>query len=122
MIDTGAASGSKSGKMRYMAYCAATGRTSAINNTRSAICHFGIGFTESLDIATVKFLVWLLWRNFELQVLDTDISMLLSKMDMDRLGIYLNNLKNRLVHASSGEFSKVTRIRDRPFLGWIEPI
>lgn len=105
--------------MWYMAYCSATGRTTAINNTYSAICHFCIGSTESLGTATIEFLVGSLCHTFELHVVDIAVPVLLSITDMGSLGIYLNNLKTRLIHACSGEFSNVTSIRDQPFLRWV---
>lgn len=43
---------------------------------------------------------------------------LLSIDDMDRLGIFLQNLDNVLVHRDYGEPAEVTRVNGHPYLQW----
>lgn len=53
---------------------------------------------------------------FELHVVDADVYILLSTDDMDRLGVYFNNLTNQLVHPGSRQCAVVSRVDGHSFL------
>lgn len=56
--------------------------------------------------------------DFEIHIIEDDLPILLSLADMDRLGIYFNNLTNRLVHHHSKQFTIVKRLFGHPFIQW----
>lgn len=51
-----------------------------------------------------------------MNIIDEGIPLLLSLADMDHIGLFYNNLQDRLIHPASGQFVKVTRFHDRLFL------
>lgn len=118
MIDTGAARGSSAGKAQYQAYCSKTGRQVNINESRAARCHFGIGSAVSLGTASITFPIGSFWVSFDAHIVDADTPILMSIDDMDRLGVYLNNLENVLVHSKTGSKVPITRVRGHPFVQW----
>lgn len=56
--------------------------------------------------------------SFDLHIVDADTLILLSIDDMDRLGIYLQNLDNVLVHRNSGKKANIVRLDAHPYLHW----
>lgn len=122
MIDTGAARGSTSGKRQYFAYCRSTGREPKIDSRRAAVCHFGIGSAKSCGVANIAIPVGNLWVAFNTHIVDADVPTLLCIDDMDRLGLFYNNLTNKLIHPASGAHSDVVRVQGHPFIQWNERI
>lgn len=55
---------------------------------------------------------------FKIHIVEADVPILLSIDDMGRLGIYLNNLTNKLEHPKSGEKADITRTHGHPFVLW----
>lgn len=118
LIDTGAAKGSSAGSNQYKAYCEYVGQDPRIDRSKAATCHFGIGSTKSVGTASIIFPIGNLWLSFDAHVVEADTPILLSIDDMDRLGIYLNNLKDQLVHQDTALVAKVQRKRGHPFILW----
>lgn len=118
MIDTGAARGSTSGSVQYKAYCDFIGKSPSVDDSRAAMCHFGIGSARSRGVASIEFPVGELWFTIEAHIVDADTPILLAIDDMDRLGIYFNNLENTVIHTSSGQRGLVSRVRGHPFIQW----
>lgn len=56
--------------------------------------------------------------SFDVHVVLTDTPILLSIEDMDRLGIYFDNLDNSVVYKCSDESSKVSMTGGHPFIFW----
>lgn len=100
----------------FYAYYKEMRQKSVLNDTRAAHCHFGIGTTISSGVGNIVSPVGKLWMSFDLNVANADTPILLSIDDMDRLGIYLLNLDNVLVHRNSGETTKITRVNGHPYL------
>lgn len=118
MVDTCAAKGSSAGKLQFEAYCSATGNKADIDKTRAAECHFGFGSAMSMGVAKTSFTLGSYWLSFHAHVLDTEPPILMSIDDMDRLGIYLNNLENALIQPKAGQKASVNRVNGHPFLRW----
>ena len=57
-----------------------------------------------------------LWLSFDIQVDSADGPTLLSIEDMDRIGLYLNNLYDKLIHPASGQDAVVVRGNGHPFV------
>lgn len=91
MIDIGTARGITSSRTQNTAYCVATRRALEMGKTHVAICRFVIGFVEVLSVAVTEFPIGSVWRMVVLHVVDSNVPMLLSIMDLDRLGMNLNN-------------------------------
>lgn len=116
MIDTGATRGSSGGKRQFFNYCKAMGQKSVFDDICAARCHFGIETTISSGVGNIVFLVVKLWMSFDIHVVNADTPKLRSIDDMDRLGIYMQNLDNFLIHRDSGETAKIARVNSHPYL------
>lgn len=53
-------------------------------------------------MATVEFSIGNIWLQFDMHVVEAPIQMLICVNDMDKNGIYFNNLTNVLIHYASG--------------------
>lgn len=73
---------------------------------------------KSRGVATVEFPVYNIVLKCSMHIINSDLPNLLSLADMGRLGVYYNNLENKLYHVPSGFTSKCLRQKDRPFLWW----
>lgn len=89
-----------------------------MDSSTSAIVHFGINCIQSGGVAKIIFPVDNLCLSFDAHIVESNVSMLLSIYDMDRLGIYLKNLENRLMHSVSQSSAKVIRLRGHPNVRW----
>lgn len=108
LVDTGAAKASSAGVIQYDAYCRYVGESLIIADFRAAVCHFEIGSVKSQGMAPIAFL--------DDSIVDSDTHILLSVNDMDRIGIYFNNLEDKVVHTSSVIKSKIIRKCNHSFL------
>lgn len=118
MIDTGCARASSGGLSQYRAYCRHVGQPENIDPSKKVFCKFGISGTDSIGRARVQFPIKGIMLEFSMHVIDDDLPILLSLADMDKLGIYYNNLTNSVIHQSSKERMEVTRFYGHPFLRW----
>lgn len=66
----------------------------------------------------IYFLIGELWLSLEPHTVDDDVSILLSIDDMERLGIYFDNLNDSLVHASSIMSTFIEKVNGYPFVWW----
>ena len=116
MIDTGSARASSGGLPQYRAYCRHIGHAENIDTSKTVYCKFGISGKQSVGRARVKFPINGIVLEFSLHVIEDNVPILLSLADMDRLGIYFNNLTNRLIHCASKESTFVQRAYGHPFI------
>lgn len=61
------------------------------------------------------------WMHFNIHIVDVDVPILLSLYDMDRLGIYFNNLEHKLFHPVTNLSHHVTRLNGHTYIQW-DPI
>lgn len=54
--------------------------------------------------------------SFEVHVVNSDVPILLSLADMDKLDVWYNNLTDVLTHRATGATAKITREFGHPFL------
>ncbi|KAI1002682.1 hypothetical protein K3495_g5517 [Podosphaera aphanis] len=113
MVDTGAASKSTAGYAQFVAFQNRFGIT-YLDKARAGevTAHFGIGATSSLGLTLISTPI----GKIEFHIVIADTPFLLSLADMDRQGVFLNNLENKLV----GRTFSVPIIRKfgHPFLIW----
>lgn len=108
----------KSESAQYFAYCKAIERKAAIGSTRTAWYHFDIGTTVSLVVGNIVFPLRNLWISFDLHVVHAHTPTLLFNDYMDRLGVYLKNSDNVLIHRTSVEKADTSRLDGYPYLQW----
>lgn len=118
IVDTGAAKGSTAGRSQYKAYCTTTCQDPKLDSSRAVRCHFGIGSATSSGVAIILFPIGQLWFSFEAHIVDADVPILLCIDNMDSPGIYLDNLRNLLIHPASNQNAVVTRTNGHPFVHW----
>ncbi|RAL58014.1 hypothetical protein DID88_006780 [Monilinia fructigena] len=94
VIDTGASKWSTVGYGKYQAYKENVDNIE-MDTTRAGVAKvaFGIGKTESIGSIRIT----LPLGNVEFHVVTAETPFLLSLQDMDRLGVYYNNIKNSLI-------------------------
>lgn len=117
-VDTGAVRGGISGSAQYQAYSRYVGKKPIVDDGRAATSHFGIGSAKSFGMESVSFSIERIWFCFGVHVVEVDTSILSSIDDMSCLGIYLNNLEDKLIHPELGLLARITRIRGNPFIYW----
>ncbi|POS84537.1 hypothetical protein EPUL_004867 [Erysiphe pulchra] len=113
MIDTGAASNSTAGYKQYLAYKRINANIDTHINTskgKSTNIKFGIGITT--PIGTLG--IYTAFGYIEFFVVKADTPFLFSLQDMDRLGVYYNNVENVLIQGT--RVFLVIRRWDHPFL------
>lgn len=89
-----------------------------IDSTQAATCHSDIRSVKSFGMASASFLIGNIWIYSYVHVMKADTPILLPIDDMDRLGIYLNNLEDKLSHPKSGLFARIKRICGHPYINW----
>jgi hypothetical protein len=113
VIDTGASKYSTAGFSQFQALQRTNGDVVLDETTRGRVTvQFGIGSTSSIGSAKVETPV----GQVEFHVIVAKTPFLLSLADMDKLGVYFNNLSNQLV-TSTGIVPVVRRF-GHPFLLW----
>ena len=113
ILDMGAANTSTAGYGQAKAYMKEFNTimdTSAAGRLRA---HFGIGMTTSIGMLTVNSPV----GQINFHVVKVNTPFLLCLQDMDKLGIYFNNLKDQII-MQNGSIIPVIRIFEHPFLIW----
>ena len=118
MIDTGCARASSGGLSQYRAYCRHIGKPESIDTSKTIHFKFGISGKDSVGRARVKFPIKNIMLEFSVQIVDDDLPILLLLADMDRLGIFFNNLQNHLIHHHSKERTINSRFFGHPFIRW----
>lgn len=97
VVDTGASKYSTAGYGQYLA-CKRLYQTNVDTSKAGAVnVQFGIGSASSIGSFVLKTPI----GGVEFHIVHADTPLLLSLSDMDRLGVYLNNLKNILVLKSN---------------------
>ena len=75
------------------------------------IVHFGIGTTASIE----KLIIDSFIDRIDFYVMQTNISFLLCLQDMNKLNVYLNNLKDQIVLRNESTIS-IIRFHEHSFL------
>jgi Reverse transcriptase (RNA-dependent DNA polymerase) len=119
MIDTGASKKSTAGYGQYLA-CKDSSRhicTEINKATAGAVnVQFGIGSATSIGSVIVDMPI----GQVEFHIVEADTPFLLCLKDMDRLGVYFNNLTNQLILPS--KTIPVARRFGHPFMMWNEAL
>lgn len=76
--------------------------TLTINFTNKIFAWCGIGEEMSKVLAQICFPAEDIWLHFDSNVAEADVTMLIRIKDMNCIGVYFNNLTNRLHHPKSG--------------------
>ena len=119
MIDTGCSYGTSSGESQFLAYWQYTGYHPKIRETSNSTVRFGKGSSKSKGTALLRIPFGSTIFEVDVHILpDTDVPILLSLQDMDSLGIYFDNLTNRLHHKVSNEYESIERFYGHPFYKW----
>lgn len=117
-IDTCCAHASTCGIHQNKAYCNFVGCNPDISKEGFERIKFGIGETKAIGTASCIFPVDNIWFTIVMYVVDVDVPILLSLVDMDRLCLAYDNTVNILTHKQSGAQAKIQRIFGHPFLRW----
>lgn len=117
-IDTCCAYGSTGGIAQFKAYCNHTGCSSELAPSKSGNVAFGMGETKPLGVGTIRFPVNGLTLSFKIQVVQSDIPILLGLPDMDRLKVSYDNQNDVLLHHTTGATAPVVREFGHPFIRW----
>lgn len=100
LIDTGAARGNTSSMDQYLSYCYHVGCKRNTDRSKAAACHFGNSSEKSQGIARITFPLDALTITFYAHILrDAIVLLLICIEEMDRWGLYFNNIENRLAHS-----------------------
>lgn len=118
LIDTGSSCASIGGLNQYKAYYRATGQPLCIDENIQVCCRFGISATKSRETAQISFPFNNLILQVKIRIIEKDVSLLLSLADPDRLGVFYDNIDDKLVHKQNGDTAIVTRFHDHLFLHW----
>jgi hypothetical protein len=115
LINTGAAGESTAGYGQYKAYMRLFGKgTVNIDKSKegAVTATFGIGSTTSIGSTTINTPI----RQCEFHIIQANTPFLLGISDMDKKGIILDNIQNRLI--SSEKPVPIVRQFGHPFLVW----
>ena len=93
MIDTGAARISTTSKRQYQAYIKTFGLT-WLNTSNLVSIRFSIGDISSIGSITLDMPI----GTAEFYIVDTDTPFLLYLQDMDKIGVYYNNITDKIVY------------------------
>lgn len=119
MIDTGASQKSTAGYGQYLA-CKESNRymcTEMNKATAGAVkVQFGIGSTKSIGSVIIDMPI----GQAEFHIVEADTPFLLCLKDMDRLGVYFNNLTNQLMLPN--DTVPIIRRFGHPFMVWNEAL
>lgn len=103
---------STGGVSQYLAYCTKTGLSPEINTSQRAFIGFAnIRHTSSRNSHNQ-------WLTCNIHLHPFYLPFLLSLQDMDRLGIYIDNLSNEVVHKNTNGRAEVTRQWVHAFITW----
>src|SRR5436305_638081 len=116
MLDTGAATTSTAGYAQVRAYIATFGGKVDTSTAGAVKAHFGIGQTTSIGSIDVNSPIGMA----TFHVVKADTPFLLCLQDMDKLGIYFNNLADAIT-LRNGDTVRVVRTFNHPFLIWGPP-
>lgn len=79
---------------------------------------FGKGTEKSTGVAEINFPFNNLIMSLKISNVESDIPIILSLSDMDRLGVYYDNKLDKLVYRTSGTSIDVTREYGNAFVTW----
>ncbi|KAI0994210.1 hypothetical protein K3495_g13972 [Podosphaera aphanis] len=113
MLDTGAAHLSTAGYGQAKAYMRQFNVAMDTSSYGKLQAKFGIGTTTSIGVLTVDSPIGLI----KFHVVQAETPFLLCLQDMDKLGIFFNNLKDVIIK-SDGSTVPVVRLFMHPFLIW----
>lgn len=118
MIDSGASKKSTAGYSQYIAYQETQDTPAAMDlSTKGSVSvQFGIGATDSIGSIHMPTPL----GNVEFHIVDVDTPFLLCLADMDRLGVYYNNVTTALI--SSCQSYPVVRRFGHAFWLWNDPL
>lgn len=116
LFDNGCSRASSESYAQYRLYCRQVGQLENIDGTHRVNCRSGISDTTSRSIAMITFLLKHLSFKVKMHIVDDDVPLLLSLAGMNRISIFYNNLKEKLVHPESGEVTTISGFYDHPFL------
>lgn len=111
LVDSGSAFSSSGNETEYYLYCRLTGTTPSIDESKARTIRYGIGREISKGTACINFPMGNMWLSFEIHIITADIPIILGIQDMDRLGLYFNNLSNNVIHPASGFSIPTVRFR-----------
>ncbi len=118
MVDTGCSFSSTAGNAQYLAYCKHVDITPNIDQKRQTDCRFGIRTTRSKGVARITFPFNGINLFYDAHVEDSDVPLLLSFEDMDKLKLHFNYIMNQLYHIPSGTSVLITPQFGHPFYLW----
>lgn len=109
LVNPGCSFLSPGGITQNLAYCRENGLQPQGNTNKPADIVFANKRHTSPGTATIRFPVADGWLECEIHLLPIFLPFLLSLQDMDRMGLFLDNLANKIVHKSSQAEVPVTR-------------
>ena len=116
MIDTGASRISTAGENQYQAYIKTFGNIILDETTAgSATVQFGIGTTLSTGSVEINMPI----GTAIFHIVKADTPFLLCLQDMDKMGVYYNNLSDEVIHPSGCH--PIVRNFGHPFIIWGTP-
>lgn len=118
IIDSGCSLASVGGLPQYHAYYRTMGHSPDINYDAKATVTLGDVHTKSLGRAAIDFPLGPIWTTIEIYILPRFIPILLSLRDMDKLGVYFDNIDNLLVHKQSNMSQTVERHFGHAVINW----
>lgn len=117
MFNTCAAHASSGKENQYLAYCDMMGIIQSIDKSKQCLMRYGLGGETSKGMEN-SFSVKNIWLEFDIHIVIEDVPILICINDMDRIGVYLNKLKNTLHHPASTRNVQFSRLYGHLFLAW----
>lgn len=71
-----------------------------------------------MGTAKIDFPVQNLWLSFHIHIVKADIPIILGIQDMDRLGIIIDNIDNKIAHNASGITTELIRYSGYAYITW----
>lgn len=91
IIDTGCARQGNGGIEQDFSNCTAVGRNPAIDSIRATRYHLQIGSETSKGTTRIHFPLDNVCLSLDIHIVEADDAILLSVVNMDQLGVYLDN-------------------------------
>lgn len=103
---------------KYLAYCRENGISPKVDTAKSVAIFFANKRHTSPGTAKIRFPINSRWLECELHLLLLFLPLLLSLQDMDRMGIYVDNLSSEVIHKATSDSAKLTRKWGHAFIIW----
>lgn len=104
--------------LQYHSFCSGPCQKAHVHLSHAIWWHFRIGSARSKELGLTYFPSREVWLSFQAHLEDANVRTVLLINNVDRLGTCFDDLKNSLVHASSGTNTSISSVNWSPFVSW----